>query len=154
MLLSIGDIVTVTLEECTYFEKQGQVVEIVADGDSDGPIGVKFGRWCEVIAFNEEHITVRFEEPELRKDLDWSLEVKVFQCYGDDLWHSLYALKYLFDPAGTCKAEGCQEPNVRRCLINIWGSVYEIDLCKTCATAYHGMMGESFPRKAAVAIVA
>jgi hypothetical protein len=149
MQLAVGDIVTVTAENL-YFEEQGQVVEIKNDGDSDGPIGVKFGRWCQTVPSHKSDITVRFEEVELRKDPDWSLQVKVFRCYGNDLWHSLYSIPEPFDPQKQCKAKGCQDLNVRRCLINIWGSVYEIDLCENCAKAYHGMMGESFPDKAAV----
>jgi hypothetical protein len=149
MSLSVGDIVAVTLKDCSYYNQQGQVVEIVDDGHPDGRIGVKFGEWCESLAFYESHAVVRFEESELRQDADWSLKVKVFQCYGTYVWHSLYVLPHSFDLTKTCKAEGCQNLNVRRCLINIWGNVYEIDLCETCAQAYHGKIGESFPQKAA-----
>ena len=128
---------------------QGQVVEIVHDDDPDGPIGVKFGGWRRFSHLLEgEDTTVRFLEMELRKDEDWSLEVKVYQCYGHNMWHSIATLKEPFDSKKICKAEGCTNLNVRRCLVNIWGTVYEIDFCETCATAYHGMLGESFPRKA------
>lgn len=68
MPLAVGDIVTVMLEDCRFYENQGQVKEIVNDEDPDGNIGVQFGRWCETLACTEEHAIIRFHESELRKD--------------------------------------------------------------------------------------
>ncbi len=150
MPLAVGNIVTVIFEDCMYFEQQGEVVEIVEDGDSDGPVGVKFGKWCKHL-FNSFHdgnfTTVRFEEVELRKDADWGIEVKAVRCYGARMWHSLCSLRRPFDPKGKCQTENCTHFCDQRCLINIWGTVSEIDLCMECAKQYHGKCGEMWPAK-------
>jgi len=151
MPLKVGDIVTVVHKHYIYSDKQGEVVEIKDDGDEDGNIGVKFGRWYRHLFDysdgDNNSVTVRFLEGELRKDANWGLEVKVLQRFGENCWHSVYVLDKPFDPTKRCKTEGCNIVNARRCLINIWGNVYEIDLCEECAREYDGKCGESFPAK-------
>lgn len=150
MPLEIGNIVTVLLEDSTYCDCQGQVVEIKDDGDEDGPIGVRFGReYNHLFDFFQtgDSITVRFLEAELRKDLEWNLEVRLFRAFGSSVCNFLMERTVPFDPKNECQAELCSEDCARRCLINIWGTVYEIDLCETCAKLFDGKWGESWPNK-------
>jgi hypothetical protein len=150
MPLIINDVVTVISEDTMYFEQQGEVVEVVNDNDPDGPIGVRFGIWCSHLfdAFHEANqTTVRLLEAELRKDPDWTLEIKTIRLFGKEMWHSLFSRGIPLDRNTKCQTENCIHFCDERCLINIWGSVYEIDLCSECAKQYHGMMGESWPSK-------
>jgi hypothetical protein len=148
MPLAIGNIVTVLLEDCIYFELQGEVMEIVDDGNSEGPIGVKFSEWCDPLgALERDRPIIRFLEAELRRDDDWGFELKVYQCYGRNMWHSTARLGHVFDPKKKCGTENCTHFCDRRCLINLWGTVYEIDFCNECAKEYHGKCGEFFPSK-------
>ncbi len=149
MSLEVGNIVTVVSEDCRFFESQGEIVEIKDDGDPDGNIGVRFGEWyADLFDYPDGKYTiVRFVEKELRQDADWSLEAKIVRLYGKHCWHSVYVLKKPFDPTEECPEEGCAEQVSRRCLINIWGSIYEIDLCGKHVEKYHGKCGEIFPAK-------
>lgn len=150
MTLAVGDIVTVTLKECIYFGIQGQVMEVNEDGDPGGPIGVKFNKWKDPwAAIQKDRPTVRFLESFLRKDDDWDPEIRVLECYGKYLCRSFFQLPDPFDPTkpSPCKTKGCVYLAVRRCLINIVGSVYEVDLCADCAKEYHGTCTEGWPTK-------
>jgi hypothetical protein len=147
MPLEIGNIVTILSRESLFFNKQGEIVEIVHDDDTDGPIGVKFGKECEHLfgAFTEEAcIPIRFLETQLRVDTEWNLETRIIRAFGR-MFHSYCASKKTFSLQDECATVHCNHFVDQRCLINIWGTVYELDLCKVCAEEYDGKCGEAFP---------
>ena len=61
------------------------------------------------------------------------------------MWHSTSCYKEPFATGSPCalsqdkrSSDGCPENAVRRCLVNVWGTVYELDLCESCADYWHG----------------
>jgi len=68
----VGSIVTVILD-CIYCGEQGEVVEIINDGDLDGPICVRFGEQSFVVEdIGKTSLTVRFREEDLHQDEEWN----------------------------------------------------------------------------------
>ena len=128
--VEVGDIVTIISDESCYKDKQGQVVEIVEDGDADGSVGVKFRRdqMMHYVATGETCI-VRHKEEELRIDKGWSLVSRATMLYGR-MYHHTVELRFDFDVRNPCMHEGCNENAEKRCVVNVWGTVIERDLCK------------------------
>ena len=149
-MIKKDDVVTILNEELLFHECQGQVVEIVDDGDPDGNIGVKIGPKDEYLlgyCWNEDQKTVRFTEDELRVDQDWCIENKIIALYGRDRWHHAYSLGEPLNTEKECMHEDCPDKCKQRIMVNIWGSVYEIDVCDNHAKKWHGMCADSFPFK-------
>jgi hypothetical protein len=142
--IEIGNIVTIISTESGYNKKQGQVVEIVDDGDEDGPVGVKFhpNDMLHIVA-DENNCIVRHEIHELRIDPCWSLGHRALLAYPG-MHHTLFELLFAFSPENPCMHEDCERNAARRCMINVWGCVYERDYCEEHGKI-DGMMGESLP---------
>lgn len=144
MPVKIGNIVTIISQESSYNGKQGKVAEIKHDGDEDGPIGVRFHRnqiWHCVDS--EAECIVRHQEAELRVDASWSVESRAEQIYPRR-YHSVYQLRFDFSPENPCMQAGCAKKATKRCIVNIWGTVSELDLCAEHGVI-DGMMGELLP---------
>lgn len=140
------NIVTVVLEDSSLYGKQGKVVEIANDNDEDGNIGVKFGLdGEELLGFcaTEEEKIVRFYEHELKVDDDWTVESKAYQLFGK-MGHTLHIPKKPLDANTDCRNKNCKNKASSKSMINIWGSVYEVYLCKTCHKIYHGKCMDDF----------
>ncbi|MEK7138221.1 MAG: hypothetical protein AAB787_01805 [Patescibacteria group bacterium] len=147
MKLEVGNIVTVTLD-CMFTNKQGEVVAIVDDGDEDGNIDVKFGSDCDhLFSWNRKGKgALRFKESDLRKDKDYTMEVKAYHLFGAGMFHHLAPLKHPFSLENKCMHEKCAESATNRALVNIWGTVCEVDVCKGHSD-WHGNCADSFPWK-------
>jgi hypothetical protein len=156
MAIAVGDVVTVTLQHSIYEGQQGEAVEIVNDGDPDGTINVKFGPWCSYLFddMSRDSVTIRFLETELRRDVDWSFEVNIIRLFGREglMWRSASRLVDPLNPQSECRINGCLERAARRCLINIWGTVHEVDLCVDCAEEFNGISCERLPNKRFVCV--
>jgi hypothetical protein len=142
--VKIGDIVTIVSDASMYNGKQGEVVEIVEDDDEDGPVGVKFHK-SQIFNYvrSEEECVIRHEERELKIDTGWNVQTRALKMYPN-MYHSMNELLFDFDPRNPCMQAGCAEDHSeRRCVINIWGTVIERDLC-TEHSKFDGMLGESF----------
>lgn len=153
MNVAIGNIVTIMLD-CTLQGCQGTIVKIVRYGDEDGPIGVRFGRehrWLFDPYWKKDNVT-RFEESDLRIDSDWSLQTKTLRAYGRSMWHSLCHLPFAWTFANQCLIKDCPHTAVMRGVANVWGSVYEVDLCAQHREEYNGMCGEELSLKPLEAI--
>ena len=152
--LEIGNYVTVIGQDFWPFtDKQGRIAEIEYDGDSDGPIGVKFPEYYRDLWNNpfdsSDNTVVRFEINELRWDSKEIIPLK-YQCdilFGRSMWHSFFSLT---DPVkigkSFCMHECYNELVVKRILVNCWGSVSEADVCAD-HTEWHGRNCDGFPYK-------
>lgn len=140
------NIVTVMLKDSSLYDKQGKVVEISDDNDEDGNIGVKFGLdGEELLGFcgTEKEKIIRFCEHDLRVDDDWTIESKVYKLFGK-MWHTLYIPKKSLEANTDCAKKDCKNKASSKSMINIWGSVYEVYLCKSCRKSYHGKGMDDF----------
>lgn len=146
MTIQISNIVTVTLKDCFFQNKQGEVVEI--KDNPDGPVGVLFKRRDigQYTSSREERI-VHFEYNELRLEDDWNIENQARTLYGS-LFHHLYTLTYFFSPKNDCMHEKCQSKATRRILVNEYmGTVSQRDTCNKHGNEYHGKYMDTFPNK-------
>lgn len=141
-MVEVGSIVTILPEEFRFHGKQGEVIDIIDDGDKDGNILVRI----EAPDAHPPNPEVRCKETELQIDQEWSLEIRANRVFGSGKYHSLHSLSNPFDPEKEC-SEDCQVKNSRRVLINIWGSVCEFDLCEPHAKEWHGKHADSLPKK-------
>lgn len=144
--LEVNNIVTVTMEGSYLMGQQGEVVEIVEDGDEDGPVGVLFYpvQLFHHTSRREERI-VRFQRDELRIDPHWSAKSRAWQLFPNS-YHSTVSLKFPFSTRNSCMYEGCEHPVARRVVVNIWGTVIERDVCQQ-HSYWEGKCAESFPAK-------
>lgn len=144
-VVKIGDIVTIVSDRSLYNGEQGEVVEINdEDGDEDGPVGIKFDpQQIKFNAFKHAECIVRHEDDELRVDNGWACTTLATRLYPG-YYHTTYTFKHPFDPSLPCMCEGCSENASRRCVINEWGNVSEIDLCEPHAAEAHGKLFEQY----------
>jgi len=152
--LKINDIVTVVHPEWRFTGKQGQVVEIVEDGNEDGPIGVRFPEYySHLFAYPDKPDTiVRFQISDLKRNTrDDPQDINLRQLggilFGSSMWHTIYCLgKPLMIGFTDCMHEGCSEKALVRIMVNCFGTVCEADVCKE-HFEYHGRNCDGFPFK-------
>ncbi len=148
MTIQEGDIVTVILQDSDYSGRQGRVIGVSDDKD-EPPITVDFSRTDDrsFLTFEPKRYHVRFQESDLQKNEVWRPEVRVYQLFGRPgrMWHTLRVLKDLFGPESVCHHRDCGEKVASRCMVNIHGIVYEVDLCESHQKQFHGKNIDSFP---------
>lgn len=149
MGLQIADIVTVIDEDLMCFNQQGKVIEIKEDGNEDGPIGVRFGPSARYLFSGDwrPDNLVWYQEKELRKDAELTLENQVIEKFGTRMWHTFYDTPFPFSEQNLCMSEEHIDdvPKAsKRILINFVGSVYPIDVCKE-HEHFDGKCAESWP---------
>lgn len=165
----VGCIVTIQLDPEKYFNnlyqgKQGEVMVIADDEHKDGPIGVKFPAWYEIVDphfFDNQRFTntvedndsvIRFERNELRVDSGWRQpEIPDEQLcdllFGRSMWHTRYNLKAPFIPGyRVCQYKDCSKKAFLRIIVNCWGVITEYDVCSEHAV-WHGRNCDGFPAK-------
>lgn len=143
--LQVGDFATIIAKHLPQLGHQGVVVEVEFDGDEDGPIGLVFPYLDPRRPFDRGTIT-RFEDDELRKDAHISIENEAEKLFRGR-YHSLSKLRVPFSPDRVCELKGCAEKCHARGLINVCGSVSQVDLCASHAEQMHGKEGETFNAK-------
>jgi hypothetical protein len=142
--VKLGDIVTVVSDASSYEGRQGKVVRVIPRGEEDGPIGVKFHKsYMFHYVRSQLECVVHHEEHELRVDKAWSCASRAVQLFPRT-HHSVYELLFDFDPQNPCMRDGCDRFATKRCTINIWGCVSQLDLC-TKHGEIDGMCGEMLP---------
>lgn len=155
----VNDFVTVIHEGWVFTGKQGQIKEIVNDGNEDGPIGVAFPEYYGYLLDPSDYKPgdiVRFEEIDLKlltrndpQDINHEQLVNLF--FNSDMWHSFLGLDMPFMIGFTrCMHEDCDKLVVMRIMVNCHGTVSEADVCPKHAT-YHGRNCDGFPYKKGVA---
>ena len=151
-MFQVGDIVTVVSENLFMHGNQGKIISINPDDPEECPIEVEMHsnhhaemkRW-----FMKDTGGILFFKPvELRKDKDWSIENKVIELFGKNMWHTIYTLKLPFDSTKTCCIDGCKNINQQRVLVNAWGVVCEYDMCLEHAKQWNGKCVDDVPVKA------
>lgn len=71
-------------------------------------------------------------------------EIRCERVYGS-MYHHLYTLKEKLNKNLPCMHEGCSEKCEKRALVNIWGTVYEVDLCSDHYKEWDSKCTEDFP---------
>ncbi len=151
--LSAGDVVTITLPDTRFTGKQGVVVNILNDGNPDGPIGVRFPEYYKFLFDfpNKPDTVIRFTEADLKKNTrddkqDITQEQLCDVLFGK-MWHSIYSLKRpLMIGFRDCTHKNCSNKVAMRIMVNCHGTVQEIDVCKN-HVEYHGRNCDDFPHK-------
>ena len=145
--IAIGNLVKVVEEDTFFLEKCGEVVEIEDDGDEDGPIGVRFHEEdIPHYVSSPEECVVRFLETELTAIDEYPLAHRAREIYGS-MFHSVRSLIEPFSTENSCMHWRCSK-HVRatgRAVINVWGTVMDIDLCQKHFDEYNGMCCDVSP---------
>lgn len=147
-----SDVVTVADEDDPYFDKQGEIVDVINDNHPEGPVKVSI-----------EHLRQRYERsglndlttyehefrffPEQLKKSEWDLETRIIRLFGSRMWHSWATLDLPLDSSKLCMSEDCDNQQEEAALVNYWGTVYEFYLCTDCKEKWHGKCSESVPSK-------
>jgi hypothetical protein len=139
-----GDIVTVL--SGAFEGAQGKIVGIRKGGIIRVLISKAHEYMLGFCSSDREKI-IRFTEKELRQDSDWTSEVKAIQLFGKKMFHSLRLLPKPFNPETECMCEGCSKKATSRIMVNLWGLIYEFDVCDEDRKKYHGKGMDCFPAK-------
>ena len=139
-------IVTVTMEDSYLNGQQGQVIEVVEDGDTDGPIGVQFHpSQMSRYTSSPEDCVVRFHPSELRIDGHWTVTSRALRLFPRS-HHSISSLRFAFSLENPCMHEGCGCFACSRIVVNIGGDVIELDVCQMHSN-WDGRCADIFPTK-------
>ncbi len=152
--LLVGSIVTVVLPNTRFTGKQGRVSVIVEDGNEDGPIGLVFpGYYKHLFDFpNGPNTVVRFTVEDLRLNTrddkqDINSEQICDVLFGRRMWSIIYSIEQpLMIGFNECMHEACKKLVAARIMVNCWGTVSEVDVCKQHID-WHGRNCDGFPFK-------
>jgi len=149
-MIAAGDVVEIT-NESAFNGMQGEVVTVDSKKEPGYPIEVKMHekyRYMFGLPLGRDHdyMHLSFTEKELEKRNDWDIELRCYRLFKN-MYHRIYIFNSPFNPHNICCIQGCQENNSQRILVNIWGSVGELDVCEQHASQYHGKCVESVPVK-------
>lgn len=132
-----------------WYDHVGQIVEIVHDGDEDGPIGVLFaGDQRAAFSREREDQLVRFNPEDLQILPDWPISSRADQLFGRHGYFSCLVPPSGFVRDPLCQMRGCQEPHIDDwAIVNVWGSVIPISCCYQHHAKAHGMCSETLDLK-------
>ena len=144
-----GDVVTDLNPRSYSHKKQGQVVNVQLC--LWGPPEVLVCFFPEITDSpgfdypDDEREYYLYAPEQLRLDPDWKAEVYAKRHFGTR-WHSVNTLKAALDQKQPCMVEDCPESQQERVWINIWGTVYDVFVCRNHAKhyRYYSCM-DSFP---------
>jgi hypothetical protein len=149
--LTVGAIVTVIHQGWRFTGKQGRVVEIIEDGNEDGPVGVIFpnyyGRLLDYPYKPGD--AMRFQEADLKEitrgDLQDITMEQICDILFGRMWHNVSTIQQpLMVGFGLCMHVDCEKLVMARILVNCHGSVAEFDVCND-HMHYHGRNNDGFP---------
>jgi len=146
MDFQISDIVTVVKEDSFLRNEQGEVIG-TEDKDTETEIIVFFGEEVSIIDYvtTDGKKIFYFGPDELRKEIDWNPEVKANRTFGHSMWHTVRYDKSPLGPDDECDIKGCPDRPSKRGMINIWGTVYELNLCDEHHEHYNGKCMDDIP---------
>ncbi len=148
---NIGDVVEIW--PCDQFEdfalrnKKGEVVDVDPERGAQC-IRVKAGGFARGSygRIEKGHVWCEPDELEIQED-GWTQEDRATFLFGSS-WHSMWNLKFPWQEGNPCmhSAHDGQDrpPAVRRVMMNIWGSVCELDMCEE-HLEYDGRCADSAP---------
>lgn len=143
--LKVGDIVKMGNNRSDYFcDALGEVVEIVPGQEKS--IGVRLHSELSHLFSRPLEEQILFFSPDDFVNIlsEWPLEVQARRLFKKN-WIVLSELNEPFTVERLCMVDGCLENRERRCLVNIWGNVCQVDVCDGHAQDYHGKCIDSFP---------
>ena len=95
--------------------------------------------------FKENGLT-RFSGKNLDVVNDFPVEIKAERLFGNT-YMRLFVLDKPLDKSSECKHKDCTQKVGKRAMVNIWGSVYEVDVCDDHFVEYNGHLIDDFPWK-------
>lgn len=139
-MLKPGDIVTDRSRDHITFGKQGEVIGVQLRFWEEPEILVKFDRACfpfDLGQYNHMDETINFvvDIDVLALNEDWEPDVYAKRVFGDR-WHSVRTYAKKFDATKPCMVENCPHNQTDAVWINIWGTVFNVYICKEHATHY------------------
>ena len=84
-----------------------------------------------------------FEPEQLSEGKGWDPMQRMLALFGS-AW-SLFTRDSSLETDDGCQVKGCAKAAQRKGLVNLWGMVYEVDLCEEHFDQYHGTRRDSFP---------
>lgn len=70
--------------------------------------------------------------------------------FGPNKWHTVNYYSEPFQPGTPCQHDGCDVLAAARIMVNIWGSVCEVDVCEE-HRSFDGKLLDEFPWKKKIA---
>lgn len=122
-------------------EDYGGLIGMVIDVRPTGILDVAFNVG-DVI--KDATVTSIFRPSEL-EIIELSPAEKASYFFGKKGWTMVNCLKEPFKENHPCSVRDCPNMRSRRIYVNIWSSVYEFDVCPSCAVAWHRKRCDSFP---------
>jgi hypothetical protein len=149
--LDIGSVVTVIDAPAEYYIFGGFQGQIIGYDPEVNEFLVLFHpEHVDLLPHNatDEQRQKYFTRSQLRKDDNWIPENEAVILFGKGKYYHLNPLEEKFVPGSECMHEGCNNPIVRRCMVNIHGTLHQHDLCHKHAQQYHGKrIPGPFPNK-------
>ena len=124
-----------------WYDHVGQIVEIVHDGDEDGPIGVLFaGDQRAALSREREGYLVRFNPEDIQILPDWPIVSRADQLFGSNGYFRCLVPPRGFVRDPLCQMRGCQEPRMDDwAIVNVCGTVVPVSCCYQHHAKAHGM---------------
>ncbi len=139
-----GTVVTVITDHT-----QGVVQADVTDPEQEVPI--LYGReYSYLFGFDFDPVTaVRTARgADLEPQTDFTPENRADRLFPRH-WHHFAVFDDPWDPAQNrdCQHLPCGAKATKRVMVNVWGTVCELEMCDSCATQWHGKRVEDVPAK-------
>lgn len=167
--LQVDSIVKVVGEGHIHSGKQGQIVGF-DEKDEETPVRVWFGRECDHLndllvrdrVYSQKKYVTEPPPPEDQENCtrvwnyspnqleavpEWDIET-LAKRHFPRMYNCWSPMKHPFVPGGKdCDVRGCDRMVTRRILCNIWGAVFQADVCEECAPEFHLQKMDGFPWK-------
>lgn len=147
-----GNIVKDTSDESHFFGKQGEVCRVYPNGTAVVLFPL-FMIPSYLFCWSEKkkpiYVTYKGDDlDDLVLEDHWD-EGALTVWRAEQIWlrfhHSVYSMKEPFREGSPCMVEGCEETATERGLINVWGTVYPIDMCPEHLERWHAKAVEVGP---------
>ena len=132
----------------TSFDDAYGVVAKVSPGEGEENIGITFGRDMRYMfgsQFKKDGIML-FSEKNLKMVEDFPSKIKAELLFKDS-YSRLYTLNKPLNKDSECGHKDCPKKAEKRAMINVWGSVYEVDVCPQHFEEFNGHLIDDFPWK-------
>lgn len=142
-----GNIVKVYGTE-TSFDGAYGIVGKVFIGEEKENVGVTFGKdKSHLFGFQfKKNGIMMFSDKNLEVVEDFPVEVKAEHLFKGS-YMVIRSPKEPLDKNSECRHDNCLQKAEKRAMVNIWGSVCEVDVCSQHFDEYNGHLIDSFPWK-------
>lgn len=147
-MFKAGDVVKIINQTLQFGGAFGEVTETKRRDKTGHTVKVKI---CQAFshmagAFFAEEREKWYKPEELEKHPDYPPAIKADILFKG-LYHQIQSYQLPFNPGGDCQYNDCSREAIKRCMINIYGAVCEVDLCGEHAEEFNGHWLENFPWK-------